>query len=250
MVTIWTASTDEALALMGDEVRLDAEEMAQAGRLQKAGDRNRFLGARALLRHALSEALDGEVAPGRWRYREGTHGKPVMAPGLPPLEFNLSHAGDCVIACVSQAGAIGVDVEIIAAAEHAGIVEDALTGPESDNLNRLPDDRKRAAFLQLWTIKEACAKALGLGVTLDFRELEVTLEPFRVRTPHGLLGHGEAFHIESRQVVIAGNPYRLAVATITKAASRASFCFKAPDTPRMAQAPAISKSGNPQDESS
>lgn len=224
--TIWTASTKEALALLEGEVSLNSEEMTQAGRLNQAADRDRFLAARALLRHALSDALDGEVGPELWRYRQGAHGKPMMASGLPPLEFNLSHSGDCIAIGVSHAGPIGVDIEKISTEERPKVVADALTMREQQFLDALPDDWKWENFIQIWTLKEACTKALGLGVFLDFHKLETTLEPPRVEAQHGVLGAHETFDVVARRIDLGRHHYCLSVAHICKSADETVFRFR------------------------
>ena len=224
--TIWTASTKEALALLEGEVSLNSEEMTQAGRLKQAADRDRFLAARALLRHALSDALDGEVGPELWQYREGAQGKPMMAPGLPQLEFNLSHAGDCLAVGVSHAGPIGVDIEKIDTDERPKVVADALTMREREFLDALPEDCKWENFIQIWTLKEACAKALGLGVFLDFGKLEATVEPLRVEAQQGVLGPCDTFDVETRRIDLDQDAYCLSVARICDTAGQTIFRFR------------------------
>lgn len=224
--TIWTASTKEALVLLEGEVSLNSEEVTQAGRLKQAADRDRFLAARALLRHALTDALDGGVGPELWRYRIGAHGKPMMVSGLPQLEFNLSHAGDCIAVGVSHARPIGVDIEIIDSGERPKVVADALTTRERGFLDGLPDDLKWENFIQIWTLKEACAKALGLGVFLDFRKLEATLEPPRIKAQQGVLGPRETFDVRTRRIDLGQSTYCLSVAHICGSAGETFFRFR------------------------
>ena len=224
-VTIWTASTGQALGLTSAAC-LDEEELRKAYLFKQPDDRDRFLAARALLRHALSELMDGEIDPETWNYIEGANGKPLMAPDLPLLEFNMSHAGDCVVVAVSPSGPVGVDVESTLRDERLEIVDDVLTGQERAHLARLPDDRQWKAFVEFWTLKEACAKALGLGATLDFGKLEVLLKPLRVVAPQGLLGPGETFDIETQEVFLYEKPYRLSTAHITVEPGETEFRFK------------------------
>ncbi len=106
------------------------------------------MAARALLRHALSRTLDGEIDPAQWRYRAGPNGKPVMAPGMPPLEFNLSHSGDCVAVGIGTSGPVGVDIESATPDGRLEIVTDALSEREREHLSRMPEHRQWATFLQ------------------------------------------------------------------------------------------------------
>lgn len=233
--TIWTATPDQALALPHATRSLCDEEIAQAHRLKQACDRTRYLAARALLRHALSDAVDGEIKTRQWRYCNGPTGKPMMAPNLPQLEFNISHTGNCVAVGVSNTGPIGVDIEMAVPDERAEIVNDVLSERERDILHQLPDDQKGATFIQFWTLKEACAKALGLGVTLDFSDVEIALDPPRVLNSRDLLGPVKEFAIENRPILADQFPYCLSVVKINETADTNSFCYKPLTCSRAAQ---------------
>lgn len=225
-VTVWSAPAAAALALPGALSWLGPEETARAERLRRAADRDRFLAARALLRHALSRAVEGRVAPAQWRYGAEPNRKPAMASGLPPLEFNLSHTDDCIAVAVSAAGPVGVDVEHLARIEHGDIARRVLSERERARLDRVPSDRRRAAFLRIWTVKEACAKALGLGLSLDFRRLEVALDPVRVHVADGLLAGTRSFDVATRTLERDGRAYALSVATTPEPPRRTRYRFE------------------------
>ncbi len=233
--TIWSATLDQALALPNGAGCLCDEEVSQAQKFRQMGDKKRFLAGRILLRHALSDAVDGEIGIGKWRYRNGPNGKPAMAPDFPKLEFNLSHSKNCVVVALSKDGQIGVDIEIAAPDEGTQIVDDVLSERERKILHRLPDDQKGAAFIQLWTLKEACAKALGLGVMLDFRNVDTALEPPRIINSRHLPGGNKEFAIESRKILIDQIPYFICAVKITETAEKKSFCYKTLTSIRTAQ---------------
>ena len=133
------------------------------------------------LRHTLSKAVGNEIAPAEWRYRDGPNGKPMLAAGFPAIEFNISHSDGCVAVAVSKDGPVGIDLECVASDLRSEIVEDVLTAAERDGLLQLSAEEKWRRFMRIWTAKEACAKALGLGLGLDFRRMEVAFDPLRVR---------------------------------------------------------------------
>lgn len=224
-VTIWTASTVQALEKVS-AASLGENEKAQAQLLKKESDRIRFLSARSLLRDALTEAVGGEISLDTWDYVESTNGKPTIAPHLPPLEFNISHARDCVAVAVSTSGPVGIDVESTLPDERLEIIEDALTGQESKYLSGIPDEQKWETFLKFWTLKEACTKALGLGALLNFRELEILFNPLSVAAKKGLLGPGESFDVETRETLIDQAYYRISIAKISNSTGDTEFCFK------------------------
>ena len=110
-VNVWCAPVDEVLR--GADV-LDESDKAHALSFRQPDDRFRITAARSLLRHALSHEVGGHIAPSAWRFRKGANGKPLMAEGLPPLHFNLSHAAGAVAVAVGSKLPLGIDIECIA----------------------------------------------------------------------------------------------------------------------------------------
>jgi phosphopantetheinyl transferase len=83
-----------------------------------------------------------------------------------------------------------------------------------------------ATFLKFWNLKESCAKALGLGASLDFSKLEVTLDPPHIFNPPGLLGPSDTFFVENRSIIIDRRPFCLSIANITGASKEVSFSYQ------------------------
>lgn len=210
---IRAASPAEILARVELAHTLPGTELERAETLRHPGDAERFLAGRVLLRHALTAKVEGRVPPRAWRFRESPQGKPMMESGLPALEFNIAHAGAAVAVAVGTRP-VGVDVESLAPQDRGPVIPDVLTPQELARLNQLEEERRAAAFVHLWTVKEAVAKALGLGVSLDFRTLDVTLEPLAVRLAAGALPAGSALRIDATTARCGGGLYALAVAEI------------------------------------
>jgi phosphopantetheinyl transferase len=213
--TILFASLAAVHRTFGTTEILAPEELAHAETFRQPADRARYRAARMLLRHALSKAVDGAIAPVEWRYRAGPNGKPMLAAGFPAIAFNISHSDGCVAVAVSRDGPVGIDLECVAPDLRSSIVEDVLTRAERDSLSRLPAEAQWHRFMRIWTAKEACAKALGLGLGVDFRRMEVRFDPLRVSAPadSGLGG----FEVAMRDLSRNGRPYFLAVARVTDA---------------------------------
>ena len=191
----------------------DAVEMACAETYRQPADRERYLAARMLLRHALSKAVGGSVAATDWRYQEGPFGKPMMAAGLPPLEFSVSHSGSCVAVGVNLKAPIGVDLECIDPAQGPGVIYDVLTEPERDRIQKYPADQQEAEFIRVWTVKEACSKALGLGLSLYFERMEVQFDSLRVRLLDRPVS-ATSFEVATTTLARNGRRYSLSTARI------------------------------------
>ena len=208
---VWFASIAEVFRLIEPAEVLDAEELAHADRYRLSPDRDRFLAGRSLLRYVLTQRTGGRVPASRWHYRQGSHGKLVMDQGLPALEFNISHAGTCVAAAVGENHPLGVDIERVDP-DCGDIIPDVLTERELERLSLFDTDRQRLEFIRLWTVKEACGKALGVGGALDFRAFEVELDPFRPRI-RNLLDPTQEFAVSTQTICCASQPYCLSLVT-------------------------------------
>ena len=89
-----------------------------------------------------------------------------------PLFFNLSHSWPLAVLAVTRVAECGVDVEmanprlpwreVCATAFHPVERREVLADPRPDQ-----------AFYRQWTLKEAAAKARGLGLHWDFQEFRV-----------------------------------------------------------------------------
>ena len=131
--------------------------------------RTEYLAARALLRYAI--ARHG-AAGGRWLpIGVMTDGKPQRVAGL---EISVSHSGDvaaCAVA-IEAGGAIGIDVETTEPAAGEDLAQRYFTPAEARWVAADPDAR----FRQLWVLKEAYLKMLGVGLAGGLDSLECHIE--------------------------------------------------------------------------
>ena len=170
-----------------DAAIFSADERRRAERFLFGDDRRRFLAAHHALRHVLGLALGRE--PGALAFEANAHGKPRLleAPGL---EFNLSHSvHECLIG-ISTHRPIGVDVEVVQPVIDAdALARRHFTTREFEQWERSPAAGRERVFLRGWTRKEACLKALGLGLSAQPRGIEVGCDS-GARTVFAELGHG------------------------------------------------------------
>ena len=113
-------------------------------------------------------------------------GKP-HAPSLAHFDFNLTHAREQVLIAVAREQPVGVDLERIdREIEIDDIARRYFSAAEADALEALAPERKLAAFLRLWTLKEAVLKALGEGISFGLDRVAFALDadgvPSRIAT--------------------------------------------------------------------
>lgn len=148
---------------------LNENERARLKRFKFDRHRREYLATRALERTALSAYA--EIAPEKWQFEAGEHGKPAIGPGLcrqaMGLTFNLSNSLGLVVCAVSHGAEIGADVEPYTRARTIEeVAERFFSVRELEQLEPLRGEERRERGLTLWTLKEAYMKARGMGMAL------------------------------------------------------------------------------------
>jgi 4'-phosphopantetheinyl transferase len=164
---VWTAEVAEDDAVFeACRPLLTEVERARAARFAVPGDRRRFAAARSLMRRLLQD-LTGVPAE-EWDFAVGDHGKPlVCAPAAGrSIGINISHAEGMVVCAAAPGTVIGVDLEWLGRVVEPRIADRRFAAAEAAALRLVPADRRREAFLSIWTVKEAYVKALGGGLTI------------------------------------------------------------------------------------
>ncbi|MEU0677526.1 4'-phosphopantetheinyl transferase superfamily protein [Streptomyces sp. NPDC006172] len=167
---------DEATSSLLTPHWLDEHERETAGRFVFERDRRQYLVAHCLVRRVLSlETGMPEAEVALWR---SSRGRPFLQSppgGLPAgardLDFNLSHAHGYNVVAVARDRRVGVDIERLDRGAERGLdwVVETFAPQERAYLAGLPaGGRRDRTTLRLWTLKEAYAKARGLGLGLPF----------------------------------------------------------------------------------
>ena len=142
--------------------------------------------AHAFLGRLLMRYTGVERAPDIARSERG---KPY-APALAHIDFNLSHAREHVLIAIARHQPIGVDLERIdRRIEIEDLARRFFAAAEADALEALPPEIRLAAFLRLWTCKEAVLKALGVGISFGLERVAFALDA--AGTPVALCGLAE-----------------------------------------------------------
>ncbi len=177
---------------------ISTEDLTKASKYVKTDDRDRFIAARILTWqvlsgswtsdssstlvigeasaidprsfHVLEDNLGGQLYPLVFEYSR--NGKPSL-PSC-SISFNWSHSGD-LVALILGKNHVGVDVEEIqtrALFEYNSLC----TKGELEWLSTVVDQQRyteKEAFIILWTAKEAVLKAIGSGLSVDPRAVEI-----------------------------------------------------------------------------
>ena len=94
------------------------------------------------------------------------HGKPSIV-GHPEIFFNLSHCKYAAV-CVVSNQPVGVDVESIREYKE-NLVRYTMNDKEVCEIESF--DNPAAAFIRLWTMKEATMKLIGTGISNDMKTI-------------------------------------------------------------------------------
>jgi|GEM_PF-901284 len=167
------AADDRSGGIDYAESLLDADEARRAGRLRPAQHRAQWVVAHAVQRQQLASFL--RCAPHEVRYQRSSSGRPSLVSAHNDWEstdFNISHSGDILLLGITDRGRIGVDVE--------GWMQTDRTphwASLSDRESRWVAGQADpfAAFIRLWTRKEAIVKALGTGLPDHLAALDVLM---------------------------------------------------------------------------
>ncbi|MBK3631389.1 4'-phosphopantetheinyl transferase superfamily protein [Streptomyces sp. MBT97] len=175
----WARLADARPDLVG---LLDPVERGRYEATADPGNRRRFLAGCAVSRVVLGELL--EMRPEDVPLRRvcarcgGPHGKVTL--GVPAasvhadVRFSVSHSGDVIGLAVTRGADVGLDVEDGGGTDVEKVAPRVLADAELTALRARPADERPAAFLRYWTRKESVLKAIGVGLRVPLRGLQVS----------------------------------------------------------------------------
>ena len=145
-------------------------ELIRLNRCYDERHRTQYILGRLLIRNVLSQY--SYLEPWCWRFGENKFGKPILDPMYEQdLSFNLSHSDNCLVVVVSRSNELGVDIERNDKPRRVvRIARRYFANSEMKELFGLSDSEQLSRFYDLWTLKEAYAKARGFGLAIPFRQ--------------------------------------------------------------------------------
>lgn len=133
------------------------------------------LSSKVLKRYLLSEYYNFEIRPASWKFDKTTENKPYIVDFIceSKLFFNVSHCEDIFAIAISSKNEVGLDIESYDFKIDDHLAQTVFTNSEIVKLQGADTLSKQNHYLRLWTIKEAYAKYLGLGIGIDFKGIDV-----------------------------------------------------------------------------
>lgn len=180
LVDVWTINT--AIAPASTLRFLSRAEYERANAVRNGDRRQEMVATRGALRMLLSHYL--KVPPNSLAFRTGPHGKPELLDTPPRLRFNVSHTRALSLIAVAWDCEVGVDVEWIDPRRQADVIaRRCFARRDTVALTALPEAERLAGFFRLWSAKEAAVKAVGLGLHMPLKQIELPAHEGLVRIP-------------------------------------------------------------------
>ncbi|HZL12483.1 MAG TPA: 4'-phosphopantetheinyl transferase superfamily protein [Prolixibacteraceae bacterium] len=146
---------------------LTPEELIYSEKLRGEGQKNTWLSCRATLRLILGTYLNKE--PMEVEFVKSRFGKLSLVDSN--LFFNVSHSSHSFLLGFCTNGRIGVDIEKLSGREDLpALIEYAFSEEEA---NYCQTGNLTERFAEIWTLKEAFLKAMGIGLVDDLKSITV-----------------------------------------------------------------------------
>ncbi len=159
VTTLWPGAGDDAAPTAR---WLSDGERARCSMISGRDQRAQFTVGRALVRHILGHRFG--MPPRQVPLTEDIKGRPCLR-GHSGYDFNLSHSGTRVALVVARGMRVGVDIERLVERDSAvAISQRYFDDRERSLLERISDRAYLDHWYQIWTTREAHAKARGSGI--------------------------------------------------------------------------------------
>lgn len=179
---------------------LSATEIKRWNGFYFSQDKQIFYQSHNALRLILSYYLSEK--PSEIEYELTSFGKPFLKSRR--LQFNLSHTDTMAVIAVTEDAEIGVDIENVnRKVEYDDLAKRFFCETEYQKLAKVYSPKKRDAFFNCWTRKEAFIKAVGEGLSYPLNDFEVTLlsnEPVQINHIQQDLDTPKQWTLDSRKV--------------------------------------------------
>ena len=154
---------------------LNEKEKQKINRFVFEKDRHARRAARIFLKQILAR-YTGRAAQAI-QFTENKYGKPELTCGITdlPIRFNLSHSGHVVVCALTLTHDIGVDIEDMKRSIDLSIADRFFSIQEAQAITQADASLKPSLFFKFWTLKEACVKATGKGLSTGLDQFSFVL---------------------------------------------------------------------------
>ena len=165
---LWTEHVTDTVQLRKHAGLLSKTEVARAESFRFEQDRNSHVLGQAFVRLMLSRYSSTD--PTDWVFTRNEFGKPAISSpaGASDICFNISNTKGLIAGVFALNSAVGIDAEHHQErVDAASIAEEFLSPAEYAELRDMEGPDRYRRFLEYWTLKEAYAKAKGVGLSMD-----------------------------------------------------------------------------------
>ena len=174
---------------------LSEEELEKVTQITHTKKQQAYIIAHAFTRILLTLTAKEHITPKEWHIKKNHRGKPYVDEAI---FFNISYAEDLCTIAVSLEAEIGIDLAVYRPIASDDLPWFVLHPNEKTYLEaQVAEDRYRH-FLEMWTVKEAVSKALGLGFSLEFHTIDSTLMTIRYNQKYFRVIHEDLIINQSR----------------------------------------------------
>ncbi|MBU2885729.1 4'-phosphopantetheinyl transferase superfamily protein [Gilvimarinus agarilyticus] len=172
--------------------RLCPRQLERAQALRRPDIRQQRLQQQLALFDLLDYYLPEDVRPISINRSEA--GKPALT-HHPKWHFNISHSGHWLALLLSDACAVGVDLEVPSKPRPLlAIAQQYFSEQEFARLQTLERDQLQSEFYRLWTLKEAFFKARGTGIAEGLGKIDFTHSQTPQSEQNWPLQHWQFYH--------------------------------------------------------
>jgi 4'-phosphopantetheinyl transferase len=164
-VCIANAAGIGAAAMSGWTAIMPQDRRMKVARFRKHSDKALAVVSHRLLCYMLKTCRG--ITPREDQWGVGADGKPYLLDC--DVHYNISHSGEMVM-CALHDRPVGADIERMR--PFSPNVPGRIMSPEEKRVYDLADDQ-RTLFFQIWTLKEAYIKYLGVGMRMPLHTITV-----------------------------------------------------------------------------
>ncbi len=173
-VQVWRGEISHGLHRSALERFLSGDELERLHRFKIESIRDQFATSRLALRKILAARFRCEPNVIQFLYND--EGKPALQfPREENFSFNVSHSAETILIADGNVGQLGVDIEAPRPGrDYAALADRFFSEREKEWIGDHPESGRVAAFLKIWTRKEALLKACGSGLLFPLSDWDVS----------------------------------------------------------------------------